>query len=160
MPGVEFTAVVFVLLTAPSRVNIFEKSLAGVFFPVQRIGAAHEDDPVVHRQAIAIDVAVDFGLAAQFDPAGGVDVALDFAVNQDVVDLDLGLDQGLLPHGQSAAFGLNGTLKPAVELELAGEGEGAFKFAIGSQDSGGAGPGGLSRTGSYRREWRGAWSCR
>ena len=68
-----------------------------------------------------MDIAVDFGFTAQFNPAGGVDVALHLAVNENIVHLDLGLDHGLFADGQRAAFGFDRAFEAAMKLQFAGE---------------------------------------
>ena len=99
-------------------------------------------------------IAVDFGLAADFDPARGVDISLDLAINEDVVDLDLGFDEGLFADGECAAFGFNRSFEAPVEFEFAGKGERAFEFAIGGEDRGRAGSAGLSGAGEIGGQGR------
>jgi len=65
------TGVLFVWRRAETGEHLREIA-RGLALPVQGIRFAHEDDAVVHRQAVAVEVAVDFGLAAEFDAARGV----------------------------------------------------------------------------------------
>ncbi len=77
-------------------------------------------------RTVRVEIAVDLGLAAQFDAARRVDVALDLPVDENIIDLDLGLDQGLLADGQRAPLRFNGPFEAAMQLQFAGKRERAL----------------------------------
>ena len=101
-------------------------------------GFSDENGTGFDRKRLGLDVADDFGAGLEFDPVGGVDIAVDLAVDDDGGGFDFRLDAGILADGQITVR-LDFTLDFPIHHEVVSEFNGAFDFHIGGQDVAGGG---------------------